>query len=197
MSADRSFAAADRALALLSGASQQLAASPDLPALHRAVESALAELVGFRLFTLLRATPARDGLARMHSSDLQAYPAEGVKPVGNDPWLQRLLRDPEPALSPDANAVQQNFPDAQAIFGLGCASALNVPICLQGRILGSMNLLHVAHWFRPGDAALCQPFAVLLGAAWVAADAAAAASSSSSSSSSFLAPASQSAGASS
>ncbi|MEO5736900.1 MAG: GAF domain-containing protein [Variovorax sp.] len=165
-----SFGSAARALALLSAASRQLAASPDLPTLYCAVESSLGELVGFRLFTILRATPARDGLARVHSSDLQTYPPQGVKPVGGDPWLQRLLNDSRPALSPDADTVRQNFPDAQAIFGLGCASVLNVPICFQGRILGSMNLLHGAHWFGPGDAEVCQSFALLLGAAWAAGD---------------------------
>jgi len=130
--------------------------------------AALRELVGFRLFTLLRATPARDGLERMHSSDLQTYPPGGVKPVGDDRWLQRLLSNSRPALSPDADAVALNFPDAQAIFGLGCASVLNTPICFQGRILGSMNLLHEAHWFEDGDAAVCQAFSPLLGAAWAA-----------------------------
>ena len=157
---------AARTLALLSEAARRLREAPDLPGFYRAVESALGELVGFRLFTLLRVTPMRDGLERMHSSDPKIYPAGGVKPVADDPWLQRLLIDNRPALSPDAHAVRQNFPDAEAIFALGCESALNVPICLQGRILGSMNLLHAAHWFRPGDAALCQPFAALLGAAF-------------------------------
>ena len=163
-------AAADpaRALALLSGAARTLAEFSDASALYCAVEVALRELVGFRLFTLLRATPARDGLERTHSSDLQTYPPGGVKPVGDDPWLQRLLSDSRPALSPDADAVALNFPDAQAIFGLGCASVLNVPVCFQGRILGSMNLLHQAHWFEGDDAAVCQSFTPLLGAAWAA-----------------------------
>ena len=159
---------AAHALARLGDAACELGAAADLPALCATVERALGELVGFRLFTVLRATPARDGLERLHSSDPHAYPARGVKAVAGDAWLQRLLADPHPALSPDADAVRRNFPDAQAIFGLGCASALNVPICFQGRILGSMNLLHEAHWFRSGDAALCRPFAVLLGAAFAA-----------------------------
>jgi hypothetical protein len=157
-----------RAFALLSTAAQTLADSSDASVLYRMVEAALRELVGFRLFTLLRATPARDGLERMHSSDLQTYPPGGVKPVGDDRWLQQLLSDSRPALSPDAAAVALNFPDAQAIFGLGCASVLNIPVCFQGRILGSMNLLHEAHWFEDGDAAVCQAFSPLLGAAWAA-----------------------------
>lgn len=157
---------AARALALLGDVARELGASADPTALCGTVERALGELVGFRLFTVLRATPTREGLERLHSSDPVAYPARGVKAVAGDAWLERLLADPTPALSPDADAVHRNFPDAQAIFGLGCASALNVPICFRGRILGSMNLLHEAHWFRAGDAALCQPFAVLLGAAF-------------------------------
>lgn len=159
-----------RALELLGTAARTLADSADPMVLYRAVEAALGELVGYRLFTLLRATPTRDGLERMHSSDLRTYPPGGVKPVGGDPWLQRLLTDARPALSPDAAAVTRNFPDAQAIFGLGCASVLNIPVCCRGRILGSMNLLHGAHWFVPADAAVCQAFAALIGGAWAAAE---------------------------
>ena len=46
-----------RAFALLSAAAQTLADSSDASVLYRMVEAALRELVGFRLFTLLRATP--------------------------------------------------------------------------------------------------------------------------------------------
>jgi len=183
---------AARALALLGDAARELGASADTSMLCGIVERALGELVGFRLFTVLRATPDRDGLERLHSSDPVSYPARGVKSVAGDAWLQRLLADPSPALSPDTEAVRRNFPDSEAIFGLGCASALNVPICFQGHILGSMNLLHEAHWFRADDTALCEPFAVLLGAAFFASSSPASSLSSSSSSG----PATQPAGAS-
>ncbi|KQM69738.1 GAF domain-containing protein [Xylophilus sp. Leaf220] len=160
-------------LARLADASAVLAGSADDAALYAAVQDALAALAGFRLLTVLRTTPAGDGLERMHTSDLAAYPAGGVKPVGGDAWLQCLLTASEPQLSPDADAVRRRFFDADAVFALGCQSALNVPVRFRGRTLGTLNLLHRAGWYRPSDSATCQLFANLIGAAWAAGQAAA------------------------
>jgi hypothetical protein len=44
---------------------------------------------------------------------------------------------------------------------LGCASVLNVPVVWDGRVLGTMNLLHEAEWYDDGDATLGLAFAAL------------------------------------
>ena len=154
--------------ARLADTSAVLAGSADDAALYASVQGAVEALVGFRLLTILRTTPAGDGLERMHSSDPVAYPAGGVKPVGADAWLRHLLTATAPQLSPDAAAVRRNFFDADAIFALGCQSALNLPIRFRGRNLGTLNLLHRADWYRPSDGATCHCFANLIGAAWAA-----------------------------
>ena len=137
-------------------------------ALYQAIQDALAEAPGFRLLTVLRFTADGEGLERLFSSNPRVYPARGVKQVGQDRWLRHLLTVTEPQLSPDAEAVRRNFFDAQAIFDLGCESALNLPILFQGRNLGTLNLLHRGHWYQPSDGALCMPFANQIGAAWAA-----------------------------
>ena len=139
-----------------------------LEALYQAVQGSLAAAPGFRLLTVLRATSDSEGLERMFSSNPRAYPAQGVKPIGQDRWLRHLLGVTEPQLSPDAETVRRNFFDSQAIFDLGCESALNVPILFRGRNLGTLNLLHRSHWYQPSDGALCLPFANRIGAAWAA-----------------------------
>lgn len=145
------------------------AAADDVPLYHE-MQSGLAELCGFRVMTILRTTPAGDGLRRVHSSNPEALPAAVVKPTAGDPWLQHLLATPEPELSPDAQSVRRHFFDAEAIFALGCESVLNVPVRYRGRNLGTLNLLHKAEWYAPGHIAICLPFAALLGAAWAAGD---------------------------
>jgi GAF domain-containing protein len=157
-----------RSLDLLAHATDVLANGPDERALYETIEAALAELAGFRLLTILRATPAGDGLERRHSSNPSAYPAQGVKAVAGDAWLAHLLVSTTPQLSPDADAVRRRFVDADAIFGLGCESVLNLPVRFRGRNLGTLNLLHRAHWYGPHHGALCLPFVHLLGAAWAA-----------------------------
>jgi hypothetical protein len=136
--------------------------------LYLAMQDSLAEAPGYRLLTVLRFTSDGEGLERLFSSNAQVYPARGVKQIGNDRWLRHLLTITEPRLSPDAEAVRRNFFDSQAIFDLGCESALNVPILFQGRNLGTLNLLHRGHWYQPSDGGLCMPFANQIGAAWAA-----------------------------
>jgi hypothetical protein len=147
-------------------ASAVMAGTADDQALYGVVQDALVQLCGFRLLTILRITPAGDGLQRMHSSNPAVYPAQGIKEVAGDPWLHHLLSIAEPELSPDADAVRRHFFDAQAIFDLGCESVLNLPVRHRGRNLGTLNLLHKADWYEPSHVAICLPFAALLGAAW-------------------------------
>lgn len=156
----------------LSAVSALLADGAEDAALYAAVEGALRTLSGFRLMTVLRATPCGRGLERMHSSDPAIYPARGIKTVDGDAWLTHLLRCTSPALSPDADAVRRNFFDADAIFGLGCQSVLNAPIRFQGRNMGTLNLLHAADWYQPADLGACQLFANLIGTAWASQQAA-------------------------
>lgn len=43
---------------------------------------------------------------------------------------------------------REAFPDFAIFEGLGCASAVNVPVRSNGVTLGSINLLHEEGWYR-------------------------------------------------
>lgn len=145
-----------------------LAAGPADPAFYRAVDQALGESVGYKLLTVLRVQGP--WLVRLHSSDEHSYPAGGAKDLRTDPWLRGLLDAGEPVLSANAEAVRARFPDHEAIFGLGCAAVLNVPVRSSVGTLGSLNLLHAEGRYGPEDLAVAQWFAPLLGLAWLAHD---------------------------
>lgn len=132
--------------------------------LHDAIGAALAELVGYRLLTLLRLEGPI--LRRAWTSAPDQYPPGGGKDVRDDPWLQHLLAAPGPVLSANLQEVRERFPDHAAIEALGCGAVLNVPVRQHGKTLGSLNLLHEEGWFQPGHAAVAQGFARLLGADW-------------------------------
>ena len=154
----------------LSRVSARLAqATPDDTALYNEIQTALAELCGFRVMTILRAAPNADSLERVHSSHADLYPPHALKPTAGDPWLQHLLAMEEPELSANAEAVKRHFFDAQAIFEMGCESVLNVPIRSRGRNLGIVTLMHKADWYGPAHVAISQPFAAMIGAAWACA----------------------------
>lgn len=116
--------------------------------------------VGHRLFTALR-YDLEAGLAyRLYSSAPSLYPATGTKEIATAPALRNMVQNGRPLLTPDANAVRQNFPDADAIFSLGCASILNIPVYGQGRLLGQINLLHGENHFQAAHIPFCVGLAV-------------------------------------
>lgn len=154
-----------RALEHFSHASELAIRVPDA-GLYRAIEGALGELVGFKLLTILRLQGSR--LVRMHTSDSGTYPAGDYKEISNDPWLRSMLSDGAPVISEDAASVRERFIDHKAIFAMECGSVLNIPVTSALGTLGSLNLLHNAHWFKPEHIVLVQPFASLLAVAWLA-----------------------------
>jgi transcriptional regulator with GAF, ATPase, and Fis domain len=131
-----------RSLELLSDIADYMRSDCEVRKLYALVESALSELVGFRLLTILRMEHAH--VRRLHSSDPETYPAGGVKDISGDTWLREMLEGGKPVVSNTPELVQQRFPDHQAIFALGCGAVLNVPVTDARQTLGSTNLLHGA-----------------------------------------------------
>ncbi|OZI18775.1 hypothetical protein CAL26_13845 [Bordetella genomosp. 9] len=127
-----------------------LAAEPGAPdPLLRAVDELAQEALGHRLFTALRYDLAAGTAHRLYSSAPDVYPASGSKRIATAPALRRMVDTGLPLLTPDAAAVRENFADAEAIFSLGCASVLNLPVIVRGRLLGQINLLHQAGHYQP------------------------------------------------
>ena len=98
--------------------------------LYRALEQATKALVGHRLFTLLYV----DGeeVARVYSSNPEAYPVFGRKPMGPTPWGAHVLKAQKPYLGTDAEAIRWAFFDHALIASLGLGSVINVPIVYDG-----------------------------------------------------------------
>jgi hypothetical protein len=115
-----------RTLELLSDIADHMRSDCEVRKLYALVESALGELVGFRLLTILRMEDVQ--VRRLHSSDPSSYPAGGVKDISNDTWLREMLKAGKPVVSNTLELVRQRFPDHQAIFSLGCGAVLNVPV---------------------------------------------------------------------
>lgn len=119
--------------------------------LLQAVDHLAQREMGHRLFTALRYDLAAGLAHRLYSSAPEVYPASGSKQIGDAPALREMVATGKPRLAPDAAAVRRDFLDAEAIFSLGCASVLNIPVHAYGRLLGQINLLHEADHYRPAD----------------------------------------------
>ena len=85
----------------------------------------------------------------------------GRKPVGTGPAMTRLFGERRPYIGRTAGDIRASFPDAELILSLGCESVLNLPVVFDGRVLGTINLLHAAGWYDEGDLPLGLTFAAL------------------------------------
>lgn len=116
-----------------------------------ALQGFLALRPGFRLFTILRYEPRNALIRRAWTSEAEAYPVGGTKPVPDSRWTQTLLTEGKPFLCRTAEDIRATFFDHEVIARLGCASALNLPVSADGIVIGSLNLLHEAHHYDGVD----------------------------------------------
>ena len=128
-----------------------------------AVGAALRSLIGWKLFTVMALDPARAEAARVHTSDPDAYPVGGRKPLGALTWWgEHVLKARRPWIGRDAEDIRRAFPDHETIAALGCASCLNVPVVEGGTVLGTVNLLDEAGRYEAHHAGIVAPYADLL-----------------------------------
>jgi len=126
------------------------------------LQAAMGDAIGHRLFTVMRHDAARGRNRRVHSSDPDAYPVSGFKPVAwEHPWTQRVLVAGEAWIGRDAADIAWAYPDHDKIATMGLHSAMNLPVRWNGTTLGTINLLHGAGHFTAADSELGLLFAAL------------------------------------
>jgi GAF domain-containing protein len=139
-----------------------LASAHEPQELYVAVDALVQEVIGHRLFTIMRVHEATKEVERVHSSNTAAYPVGGRKQKRGTPWGRVVLDKGEVFVARTPDEVRAAFDDHVLILGLGVGSIMNVPIGYRGRRLGTMNIAHEAGWFRDQDAAVGQLMAPLL-----------------------------------
>jgi hypothetical protein len=142
----------------------RLSFAPHDPAqLYAAIDRLLQEVIGHKLFTLMRVHEAAAEVERIYSSNEAVYPVGGRKGKRGTPWSQAVLDRGEVFVARDPDEVRAAFADHELIFSLGIGSIMNIPIGYRGLRLGTMNISHDAGWFDDRDAAigrLVAPFMV-------------------------------------
>lgn len=144
----------------LGRAAAGLAAAGQPQAGLAALDAALAEAIGHRLFTLLVLDAARGVSRRAYSSRPEAYPVLGEKPLRRGTEFHRLLvEEGRPRFCRDRADIIRAFPDHALILALGCEGAVNLPVRWDGRTLGALNLLHGAGHYDETQTSLLSVFA--------------------------------------
>ena len=115
----------------------------------RTLDLRLQRSVGHRLFTVLVLNWEANENQRCYSSRPDAYPLSSPKPIDrNGLVFKHTVALGQPLISPDREACRKAFFDHELIASLGCESAVNVPVVWDGQVLGTLNLLHQAGWYR-------------------------------------------------
>ena len=130
-------------------------------ALYGALDAALGAVLGHRLFTLMRYHAHSGESERLYTTHPREYPVGGRKALNPTAWTEQVLRRQQPYLGRTPADVQAVFFDHALIAALGCGSVLNLPVVWDGRVLGTINLLHEAGWYDDTDAPIGLTFAAL------------------------------------
>jgi hypothetical protein len=137
--------------------------APEQPArICQALEQVSGEVIGHRLFTVMRLHRGQVEVERVYSNLPSVYPAGGRKKKKDSAWAGHVLDDMMVFRGTDAADIRSAFDDHATILGLGLGSVLNIPVVFDGRCLGTMNLLHEAGWYRPDDESAGQLLAAFL-----------------------------------
>ncbi|HUH95255.1 MAG TPA: GAF domain-containing protein [Casimicrobiaceae bacterium] len=150
-------------LADLAALAGRLATEREPARLYVAIEALVEEVIGHKLFTLMRVHEAEAQVERIYSSNPAAYPVGGRKEKRATPWSRVVLDRGEVFVARNPDEVRAAFADHELIFSLGIGAIMNVPLAHGGRRLGTMNISHEADWFTDEDAAaglLIAPFIV-------------------------------------
>jgi GAF domain-containing protein len=138
-------------LADLDALAERFAVEPQPALLYAALDVLVQQVIGHRLFTLMRVHEATDEVERIYSSNTVAYPVGGRKVKRGTPWSRAVLDRGEVFVARNADEVRDAFADHALIESLGIGSIMNVPIAWAGQRLGTMNVSHEAGWFTTDD----------------------------------------------
>lgn len=118
-------------------------ATPDelFGALHRLC----AEAVGVKLFTCSRFDLDAGKAERIYSSDPNAYPLTGLKDIVPNRWTSIVLDQRQAFCAEQIGDLRDVFPDHEKIEAMGLGAAINMPVFVGGKMLGTANLLDVNH----------------------------------------------------
>jgi hypothetical protein len=107
-----------------------------------ALEAMTRELVGVKLFTVMTSDTNKHESERIYSSMPDVYPVSGTKPYNETHWSEITLVNKQTFVANTIGEIAEVFDDHALILSLGCESVINVPIIVDGSVIGTINCLH-------------------------------------------------------
>jgi GAF domain-containing protein len=109
---------------------------------YAALEALTKELVGVKLFTIMTSDTTEKLSERIYSNMPEAYPVSGTKPYNETHWSDITLNQKKTFVANTIKDIADVFDDHELIKSLGCESVINVPIIVDGEVIGTLNCLH-------------------------------------------------------
>lgn len=114
-----------------------------------ALEALTKALVGVKLFTIMTYDGALGLSQRIYSNMPNEYPVSGTKPANVTHWSTIVLEQQQTFVANTIEDIAAVFYDHALIQSLGCESVINVPVVVNGAVLGTLNCLHEAGYYTP------------------------------------------------
>ena len=109
---------------------------------YAALEKLVKDVVGVKLFTIMTSDTTDKLSERIYSSMPDVYPVSGTKPYNETEWSEITLNRKETFVANTIEDIAKVFDDHELILSLGCQSVINVPIIVDGEVIGTLNCLH-------------------------------------------------------
>lgn len=107
----------------------------------------LHEIIGTQLLTASVYDMDKRQSMRVYSENLDAYPLAGLKPIIDNKWTEIVLNQHRIFHTLSIEEIAEVFFDWQLIQSLGNESNANIPVVVDGKVIGSLNLLHKAGYY--------------------------------------------------
>jgi hypothetical protein len=134
----------------------------DQGALLKALDNAMEQCLGHRIFSVLAFDAKQRRMVRLYSNHPELIPIGGIKSVTESEWTRTVLIEGRLFINSTEEDIRRVFPDHERIFSLRCASALNIPVRWEGVVLGSINLLDRREFYDDVDPNVAWTFAQLV-----------------------------------
>lgn len=131
-------------------------AGTDTTAIFEALAQVVRNTLQVRLFTVMEIDPERGVASRSYSNMPDVYPTSGEKPMMQNAWSDVVQGQRQTFVANSYEEIAEVFADHELIQSLGCESCLNLPIVVNGQVLGTLNCLDEAGFFTPERVALAQ-----------------------------------------
>ena len=103
--------------------------------------------IEIKLFTLTTFDIPNAQAQRIFSNMPKEYPISGTKPIEKSDWTEIVLDKHDYFVANNIGDLTKVISDYSLIEKLGCQSVVNLPVVVDGTLLGTVNCLHEENYF--------------------------------------------------